>query len=151
MVPFFTPETSPRCALTEPLVSGEDAFEKWELSDAAIRACVEGQFLNMKRRTAWIGVPTEVIYLTGGASKNDAIAQVIADIFQAKVERLAVGGSVALGGAMRAAVNSLEISMPLMEALFCQPDAKSTIKPKTDASVYELTAEAWDALCFSAN
>ena len=151
MVPFFTIESSPRSALTEPLLSGEEAFEKWDLSDAAVRACVEGQFLNMKRRTAWIGVSTEVIYLTGGASKNDAIAQVVADVFQAKVERLAVSSSVALGGAMRAASNSLKVSMTEMEKLFCQPDEKSRIIPKIESSVYELTAEAWDALCFSAN
>ncbi len=151
MVPFFTPESSPRCDLTEPLLSGDEAFERWDLADASVRACVEGQFLNMKQRTAWIGVATEVIYLTGGASKNDAVAQVIADIFQAKVERLAVSGSVALGGALRAASNSLEVEMGVLEAMFCQPDRTSTIRPKNDASIYELAAIGWDGLCFSAN
>ena len=151
MVPFFTPESSPRCSLTEPLLSGDQKFEDWKHADASIRACVEGQFLNMKSRTAWIGVPTEVIYLTGGASKNDAIAQVIADIFQAKVERLVVSGSVALGGAMRAASNSLNVTIHSLEGMFCQPDKSSTINPQEDTSVYELSAIAWDALCFSSN
>ena len=30
--------------------------------------------------------------LTGGASRNDAIAQVAADVFQSKVKRLAISG-----------------------------------------------------------
>ena len=150
MVPFYRPETSPRCALIGPVLKGSDSFESWELADAAIRSCVEGQFLNMKRRTEWIGVKTEVIYLTGGASKNDAIAQVIANIFQAKVERLAVSGSVALGGAMRAASNSLGKSIAELEEFFCQPDEGSSILPQIDPSVYKSAGEEWDKFCSSA-
>ena len=92
MVPFFSPETSPRVDLSAPVLKGGDAFENWQEADATIRACVEGQFLNMKLRTEWMKLKPEVIYLTGGASKNNEVAQVIADIFQAKVQRLAVSG-----------------------------------------------------------
>ncbi len=144
MVPFFGPESSPRIHLTEPLLEGSDAFKNWSDGDAAVRACVEGQFINMKQRTDWMGLNSEVIYLTGGASKNDAIAQVVANIFQTRVERLVVSGSVALGAAMRAASNSLGKSIAELEAVFCQPDANSAMTPDVDASVYESASKRFE-------
>ncbi len=146
MVPFFSPESSPRVTLEAPILKGSEAFEAWNDADAAIRACVEGQFLNMKLRTDWMHLHPEIIYLTGGASKNNAIAQVIADIFQAKVQRLAVSGSVGLGAAMRAASNSLGPNISDLENTFCQPEAGSTIEPQTDAALYAVAAKEFDAL-----
>ena len=146
MVPFFRPEISPRVEIEAPILKGSDSFAAWQDADAAIRACVEGQFLNMKLRTDWMQLQPEVVYLTGGASKNDAIAQVIADIFQAKVQRLAVSGSVGLGAAMRAAAHTLGKSISELEATFCQPEANSTIAPQSDAAVYAKAAESFDAL-----
>ncbi len=150
MLPFFSPETSPRIELAAPVLTGGDAFENWQEADAAIRACVEGQFLNMKLRTAWMQLAPEVIYLTGGASKNDAIAQVIADIFQANVQRLVVSGSVALGAAMRAASNSLGKSLPELESLFCQPEPDSKRIPRSDPSIYSKAAHELEGLLTSA-
>ena len=91
----------------------------------------------------------EVIYLTGGASKNNEVAQVIADIFQAKVQRLAVSGSVALGAAMRAASNSLGKNLTDLESAFCQPEGNSTITPQVGSSVYEVAAQEVDTLISS--
>ena len=136
MVPFFRPEISPRVDLQAPLLTGSDVFCNWESPDAAIRACVEGQFINMKLRTDWMGLSPDVIYLTGGASKNDSIAQVVADVFQCKVQRLAVSGSVALGAAFRAAMNSFGLPLETLEANFSKPEADSTIEPKADKSTY---------------
>jgi xylulokinase len=144
MLPFYSPETSPRIDLTDPVLKGSDAFENWQEADAAVRACVEGQFLNMKQRTAWMGLHPEVIYLTGGASKNNAIAQVIADIFQTRVERLAVSSSVGLGAAMRAACNSLGKNIAELEAVFCQPDSKSAMTPQVDPEVYEIASKEFE-------
>jgi len=146
MVPFFSPETSPRIDLAAPILKGDEGFEKWESADASMRACVEGQFLNMKLRTDWMQLSPEVIYLTGGASKNNEIAQVIADIFQSKVQRLAVIGSVALGAAMRAASHSLGKSLTDLEGVFCQPAAGSTITPQADSAIYDAAAQEIDAL-----
>jgi len=146
MVPFYTPETSPRMDSKSPTLKGSEAFEKWKLADAAVRACVEGQFMNMKERTAWMELKTDVIYLTGGASKNDAIAQVVADVFQTKVERLVVSGSVALGAAMRAASNSLGKSVVELEGVFCMPDSASEVIPSCDAGNYEQASEEWEKL-----
>jgi len=141
MVPFFRPEISPRVDLDAPLLKGSETFKSWHEADAAIRACVEGQFINMKLRTDWMQLKPEVIYLTGGASKNDAIAQVVADVFQAKVQRLAVSGSVALGAALRAASNSLGLDLHELESQFCKPETGSTIKPKAAADAYDDAAK----------
>ncbi len=146
MVPFFTPETSPRVSLDKPILNGRDEFESWKDADAAVRACVEGQFMNMKLRTEWMQLQPEVIYLTGGASKNNAIAQVIADVFQAKVQRLEVSGSVGLGAAMRAACASHSRNLGELENTFCQPDLESTIEPQLDADTYRSLALKWQEL-----
>ena len=146
MVPFFRPEISPRVDLKAPILKGSDAFESWQDADAAIRACVEGQFINMKLRTDWMQLKPEVIYLTGGASKNDAIAQVAADVFQAKVQRLAVSGSVALGASLRAASNSLGLQLHNLESQFCEPEAGSTIEPKAPRGAYKSASKAIEGL-----
>lgn len=146
MLPFYSPETSPRINLTEPVLRGSDAFVNWQDANAAIRACVEGQFLNMKLRTDWMGLHPEVIYLTGGASQNNAIAQVIADIFQTRVERLVVSSSVALGAAMRAASNSLGKNIAELEAMFCQPDPASAMIPRVTAENYEMASKEFEYL-----
>ena len=136
MVPFFRPEISPPVDLDAPILKGNESFEAWNEADAAIRACVEGQFINMKLRTNWMQLQPEVIYLTGGASKNDAIAQVVADVFQAQVQRLAVSGSVALGAALRAACNTFSLPLNQLEAIFCQPETGSTVQPKAAIDTY---------------
>jgi len=145
MVPFFRPEISPRVDLSAPILRGTEAFQAWQEPDAAIRACVEGQAINIKLRSAWMQLQPEVIYLTGGASQNDAIAQVIADVFQARVQRLAVSGSVALGAAMRAAHNSLGAALTELEACFCQAEPGSTISPRAAAGAYDALADAFTA------
>ncbi len=149
MVPFFRPEISPRVAMEGPLLKGSESFSRWEQPDAAVRACVEGQFINMKQRSAWMQLDTEAIYLTGGASKNDALAQVVADIFQAKVQRLAVSGSVGLGAAMRAAANSGENELNELEATFCQPEPGSRIEPVAGEKDYEALTAQFEALLAS--
>lgn len=131
MVPFFRPEISPQVDLSEPKLVGGESFESWSEPKAAVRACVEGQFLNMRSRTRWMKLQPEVIYLTGGASKNDEVAQVAADVFGAKVQRLQVSGSVALGGAMRAACASLGGDLSELEAVFCRADEAGTLEPKS--------------------
>ena len=146
MVPFFRPEISPRVDLKAPILDGSDAFENWQDADAAIRACVEGQFINMKLRTDWMQLEPDVIYLTGGASKNDAIAQVAADVFQAKVQRLAVSGSVALGASLRAASHSLGLDLDEMQGQFCKPEAGSTIEPKAPSNAYNSALKVFEGL-----
>ncbi|MGB0372269.1 MAG: xylulokinase [Opitutales bacterium] len=147
MIPFFGDEISPRVYLEEPKLSGPEGFISGEEKDEQIRACVEGQFLNMANRSAWMELKTDTIYLTGGASRSDAIAQIVADIFQAKVERLAVSGSVGLGAAMRAGTGAGIAELSDLEAQFCQPEPGSAISPNADtAGTYSEMRTAFDAL-----
>lgn len=143
MVPFFRQEISPRVDLDAPILKGTESFENWGEADTAIRACVEGQAINIKLCSSWMQLKPEVIYLTGGASKNNDIAQVFADVFQAKVQRLAVSGSVGLGAAMRAASNSLGYNISDLEAQFCLPEPNSTIAPRAEKNAYDSLVEAF--------
>jgi len=146
MIPFFDPETSPKIALEKPILKGSDSFEAWNDGDAAVRGCVEGQFMNMKLRTGWMGLKPEVIYVTGGASKNDGVVQVLANVFGVKVQRLEVSGSVGLGAAMRAACSTLGQDLAELEDRFSQPDLTSTIEPQVEAGCYAELSEAWQKL-----
>ena len=100
----------------------------------------------MKLRTDWMQLKPEVIYLTGGASKNDAIAQVAADVFQAKVQRLAISGSVALGASLRAASHSLGLDLDVLGGHFCKPEAGSTIEPKAPGNAYNSASKILEGL-----
>ncbi|MGB1130120.1 MAG: FGGY-family carbohydrate kinase, partial [Haloferula sp.] len=82
-------------------------------------------------RSEWMKLQPEVIYLTGGASRNDEVAQVAADVFGARVQRLQVSGSVALGGAMRAACSSQGATISALESVFCRPDEDGTVEPNS--------------------
>lgn len=146
MVPFFRPEISPRVDLEAPILKGGAAFENWEESDAAMRACVEGQFINMKLRSEWMQLKPELLYLTGGASRDNAVAQVAADVFQAEVQRLAVTGSVALGAALRAANQTYGLSLEDLQSEFCRPEPGSAVRPKVSPECYAALMSSFDAL-----
>lgn len=132
MVPFFEPEISPRVRLQAPLLAGDPAFENWERPEATVRACVEGQFLNMWIHSRWMKLSPDEIYLTGGASRNDRIAQVAADVFGVRVRRLTVSDSVALGAAMRAAVTACGESIEELEKVYSRPSDQA-IEPSAEA------------------
>lgn len=131
MLPFFEPEISPRLRLEQPILKGTTLFEEWGAPDAAIRACVEGQAINMKCQTEWMLPKPDEIYLTGGASENEAITQVFANVFQAEMKRLETADSVALGAAMRAANNSLGLTLADLESAFCNRANQRSTLPDT--------------------
>jgi xylulokinase len=120
MLPLFTPEISPRIHRNEPILEGDSDFVQGKEPAAWVRACVEGQFINMCLQTRWMRLKPKRILLTGGAARNDAIAQVVADVFQCQVERLRIGNSVALGSAMRAAIVPGLAELNELEATFCK-------------------------------
>jgi xylulokinase len=143
MLPFFGPEISPRVEAREPReprVAGPLARD-WRSSEAAPRACVEGQFLNMRLCSEWMHLNPDTLYLTGGASRNEAIAQIAADVFQAEVRRLSLPGSVALGAALRAGLAS-GMDRTSMDAFFARAVSGKAVQPDPDsAAVYESAAE----------
>lgn len=141
MLPFYGPEITPRHDFTAPVLKGSPAFESGADPALQVRALLEGQFLNMRLNSQWMGVKAERIRLTGGASKNDGIASLVANVFQAPVERLDVSNSAALGAALIAATAAGH-DMAGLQQTFCQTSPGSSIDPDTQlAPVYQ------DALC----
>ena len=128
MLPFFGPEITPRRDFKGPVLKGSPAFESGAEPGLQVRALLEGQFLNMRLHSQWMEVKAERIRLTGGASKNDGIAQLAADVFQAPVERLDVSNSAALGAALIAAAASGE-DLTLLQQAFCQASPDSALEP----------------------
>ena len=105
MLPFFGNEISPKIIGSdiEPSMQGDDDFNAWKRPNETVRACVECQMINMKCCVEWMHLSPTQVFLTGGASENDHIAQIVANVFQTRVSRLKCTYSCSLGGALRAA------------------------------------------------
>jgi xylulokinase len=128
MLPFFGPEITPRRDFSGPVFKGSRAFESGAEPALRVRALLEGQFLNMRLHSQWMEVKAERLRLTGGASKNDGIAQMAADVFQAPVERLDVSNSAALGAALIAAAAAGH-DLNALQQVFCQASPGSVLVP----------------------
>jgi len=127
MLPFFGPEITPRRDFTGPVLQGAPEFESGAEPALQVRALLEGQFLNMRLHSQWMEVTPKRIRLTGGASKNDGVPQLVADVFQAPVERLEVSNSAALGAALIAAVAAGH-ELSALHQIFCQAAPDSTLQ-----------------------
>lgn len=146
MLPFYGPEITPRHDFTGPVLQGSAEFESAENPGLQVRALLEGQFLNMRLHSEWMGVKAERIRLTGGASKNDGIAQLVADIFQAPVERLDVSNSAALGAALIAAAAD-GLNLESLQEIFCKAAPGSVLQPnRALATTYDDALGKFQAL-----
>ncbi len=146
MLPFFGPEITPRHDFTGPVLKGTAAFESGTDPGLQVRALLEGQFLNMRLHSQWMEVRAERIRLTGGASKNDGIAQLVADVFQAPVERLEVSNSAALGAALIAAAAAGH-DLERLQQTFCLAAPGAVLRPDGAlAPVYEEAMESFARL-----
>ena len=67
--------------------------------------------------------------VTGGASVSDPICQILADVFDAEIERLETGNSAGLGAAMRAAQAVGAADWPELSQVFCKPAAGRNLRP----------------------
>jgi xylulokinase len=142
MLPFFGPEITPRRDFDGPTRN----FPADAPAPVQVRALLEGQFLNMRLHSQWIGEKASLIRLTGGASGNDGIAQLIADVFQAPVERFAVSNGAGLGAALRAAHASGH-DLAGLQSKFCQPAPGSRLLPRPElAGVYADALEGYQAM-----
>ncbi len=146
MLPFFGPEITPRHDFTGPVLLGSTEFESGENPALQVRALLEGQFLNMRLHSRWMEVKTERLRLTGGASRNNGIAQLAANVFQCPVERLDVSNSAALGGALIAAAAHGHDFQKLQES-FCQASPGSALQPDTSlAATYQDALDRFSSL-----
>ena len=104
VAPDGLPAESRKLAAPMPGAKGEMvSLESVGGSDAVVRAVVESQFLSMKAHGAALGLhsPKRVL-VTGGASANEAVTQVLADVLGAPVYAAGTADSAALGAAYRA-------------------------------------------------
>jgi len=145
MIPFFGPEITPRGDFQEPILFGSKEFKQNPSQEQLVRACLEGQFMNMRVQTKWLGVESEVILLTGGASENNGIAQTLADIMGTAVDRLGTSSSVAIGATLRAA-EAINQSSTRMQQSLCSPISGSRRQPRNETrNAYNLLSKAFKA------
>jgi xylulokinase len=130
MLPYFAPEMTPRTA--EPCVElhGADAFRAGQSPTHAARAVVEAQALTMRAHSTWMGARPPHLRVTGGASRNPAILQVFADVFQAELQPLSLPNASALGAALRAAQAVEERPWADLYARFSVPDQARIARPR---------------------
>ena len=134
MLPYFVPEMTPK--LLEPRVEleGSAAFRGFADPPANARAVVEAQALSMQLHSDWIGARPTSLRVTGGASKNRGILQILADVFDARIQTLTLSNSSALGGALRAAQAEEGTSWAELATRFAVPDPKVRILSAPGAS-----------------
>lgn len=95
-----------------PFVIGDHRFNKaneklsrFASKEVEVRALVEGQSIAKRAHAEEAGFvikPTTRILVTGGASANKSILQVLADVFNAPVYRLEIANTAMLGAAYQA-------------------------------------------------
>lgn len=136
-LPFYGAEITPRFDFSTPVTE----FSEEASPALRIRSLLEGQFLNMKLHSVWMGVAPERIRLTGGAAQNDGIAQLVADVFQTPVERLEVANSAALGAALIAATADGG-DLAALQEIFCKSTPGSLLMPNTELAGNYSTALA---------
>jgi xylulokinase len=133
MLPYFVPEMTPKVLTPRVELEGSETFEEFRDAPACARAVVETQVLSMQEHSAWIGETPATVRVTGGASQNRGILQVLADVFGAEICTLTVQNSAALGGALRAAQATLGLPWAELYARFVSPDAGSSVQPGANA------------------
>ncbi len=134
MLPFFIPEMTPKVLTPKVELFGDEQFCSWQAPAALARAIVEAQALSMQRHSDWIGEQPALIRVTGGASKNRGIRQVLADVFGAEIRGLPVGNSSALGGALRAAEAVSGLSFGALYERFAATDDSQNVSPDAAAT-----------------
>ncbi len=152
MLPYFVPEITPPVLQAEPVYRGTEEFKSGRDTPARVRAVVEAQALRLRLHSNWIEEQPRELRVTGGAAKSTPICQILADIFNTKVERLETGNSAGLGAAMRAAQGSGKADWKSLTEKFCNPAVGRKVEPNPDnARVYKkmLPAYAEFAAAFS--
>jgi len=98
MLPYFAAEIAPH--VPEPGVVRQDLDPAD--ANANVRAVIEAQALSSRLHSAWMDVPVTSLSVTGGASANEEILRVYANVHSCPVHRFQTTNSAALGAALRA-------------------------------------------------
>lgn len=125
LLPYFDPEIVPR-------VGAGVIRQNLEDDDAQgnVRAVIEAQAMSSKIHSRWMGVPITSLFVTGGASANEEILKVFANVHGCEAHRFETTNAAALGAALRAYHgHHPELSWSNLTSPFCQPISGSTIQP----------------------
>ena len=147
LLPWFEAEIVPR--VNRPGIHRFDLDEK--NAAANCRAIFEAQMLSMRLHSQWMQVAPEKIFATGGASNNQALLQILADVMNCRVLRIEVSKSAALGAALSAAHGWLVAAgkNPQWDKLvagFTSPVPGSEIRPdRKSARIYDQMLEKYAA------
>ena len=146
MLPYFTAESTPLVLTPGVKYHGSEEFCSGRSDNSVkIRAILESQALTMKLHSRWIGEDFKRIRITGGASECHSFRQILADVFQAEIEIIAVTDSAGLGAALRAANAAGKIPFKAMYDKFTA--ATGTVAPDpSKAELYATALEAYTAL-----
>ena len=145
LLPWFEAEIVPR--VNQPGIRRFDLDEK--NAAANCRAVFEAQMLSMRLHSQWMQVAPEKILVTGGASNDRALLQVLADVMNCQVLRIEISKSAALGAALQAAHGWLVAAdqNPKWEKLvagFTAPVPGSEIRPdKKAVKIYDQMLEKY--------
>ncbi len=142
MLPYFSSENTP--LVSTPGVKYNFDADNAD-SETKIRCILESQALSMKLHSGWMGETFTRIRITGGASQCTPFLQILADVFQAQIEKIVITDSAGLGAALRAA-NA--ISKIPFHKLFEQFTAsKEIIQPNPEnRTVYEDALKRYEEL-----
>jgi xylulokinase len=146
MLPYFVSEITPLVLAAKPVYRGTPEFVAGRDVAAAVRAVVEAQALRLRLHSAWMGQKTDRLRVTGGVSTSRGTCQILADVFNARVERLVTGNSAALGAALRAAQAVSGRSWAELSAAFCAPVPGADITPiPVNVAAYATVLPAYKA------
>lgn len=134
MLPWLEPEITPPvrfAGVRRFAYDGHDAPQD-------VRAVVEGQMMAMANHSAAIAGDLTRIVATGGASVNDSVWQIVADVFGAPVDRLPSENAACLGAALRAfhadrRANGEPLTWPSVVKGFTEPRQEERLLPRPEA------------------
>jgi xylulokinase len=147
MLPWFEPEITPTVLQAAVHRYGLDPTD----GPANVRAVVEAQMLALMLHSRWMGVDVDTIHATGGAARNRAILQVMADVHGADVYQLEIANSACLGAALRAyhadrVADGLPSDWQDIVAGFAEPVAATRIRPvPAHVATYARLARVYEA------
>jgi xylulokinase len=146
MLPYFTVESTPLVLSPGVKYHGSEEFCSGRSNNSVkIRAILESQALTMKLHSRWIGEDFKRLRITGGASECRSFRQILADVFQAKIEQIAVPDSAGLGAALRAANAAGKIPFKTLYEKFTA--ATESLNPNpANAAVYTAALQTYAAL-----
>jgi xylulokinase len=145
LLPYFAPEMTPRIPDASPERIGSEAFVNGADAPASIRAVVEAQAITMRLHSTWFGPRPARIRVTGGASQNRGILQILADVLEADLQPLERSNASAMGAALRAAHVFGGTPWEALYARFAAPDPTRIVRSRPETrSTYARLTEAFE-------